>query len=124
MAVATDYLRILGELGIDTDQLLPKSGHASRILKSRDGERLPGLHFSSQNGAGYFTVNPGVATATIDWNLWQEVPPTVTVPRFDRDKHNIVPKPGQEQRALRSLLGQESSGGGLMNAVRRLFGGS
>ena len=32
MADATNYLRILGELGIDTDQLQPNQDHSSRIL--------------------------------------------------------------------------------------------
>jgi hypothetical protein len=121
MAAATDYLRILGELGIDTDQLWPKSGHGSRILKNRNGERFPGLYFNRQNEAGYFTISPGVASVEIDWNLWQEVPPAIAVPYFDRDKNNIVPKPGQERQALRSLLGQ-SSGGGLMNTLKAWFG--
>ena len=37
MAAANDYMRILGELGVDTGQLCAKIGtFASRILKSTD----------------------------------------------------------------------------------------
>lgn len=123
MAAANDYLRILGELGVDTDQLAPKSGLASRILKSADGERVPGIYVNRQGGGVYFTVNPGAATVEIDWNLWQNVSSEVAVPYFDQGKHNIVPRPGMEERALRSLLGLPA-GGGFMNFLRRLFGGS
>ena len=122
MAAATDYLRILGDLGIDTDQLEPKQDHSSRLLKGRDGQRYSGLYLNRQAGITYFAVNTGAATVEIDWNLWQAVPPSVTVPRFDLDKHNIVPKPGQERRAIQSLLGI-SSGGGFMNFLKGLFGG-
>ena len=121
MADATNYLRILGELGIDTDHLQPKSAHSSRILKGRDGQRFAGLYFNRQGGVGYFTLNPGVATTEVDWNLWQNVPSSISVPYFDRDKHNIVPKPGQERRALQSLLGI-SSGRGLLEFLKSLFG--
>ena len=121
MAAANDYLRILGELGVDTGQLWPRLGHSGRILRNRTGERFPGLYFNRQGGVSYFTINPAVATVAIDWNLWQEVPPSITVPHFDRDKHNIVPRPGMEQRALRSLLGLPS-GGGLMEFLRSIFG--
>ena len=123
MAAATDYLRILDELGIDTDQLRTTQAHSSRILKGKDGERIPGLYFSRQAGVSYFTANPGVVTVEIDWNLWQNAPPDIAVPYFDRDKHNIVPRPGQERRALASLLGQPS-GGGFMGFLKKLFGGS
>ena len=123
MADATNCLRILGELGIDTDQLWPTSGHSSRIVKGRDGERFPGLYFNQQAGNCYFTVNPAAATVAIDWALWQEAPHSIAVPYFDRGKHNVVPRPGQEQRALRSLLGI-SSGGGFMNFLKSLFGKS
>ena len=121
MADATVYLRILGELGIDTDQLWPNLGHSGRILRKRSGERFPGLYFNRQGQVCYFTLNPRVATVEVDWNLWQEVPDSISVPHFDQDKHNIVPNPGQEQRALRSLLGAPS-GGGFLNALKRLFG--
>ena len=121
MADATAYLRILGELGIDTDQLWPNLGHSGRILRKRSGERFPGLYFNRQGQVCYFTLNPRVATIQVDWTLWQEVPASIAVPHFDLDKHNIVPNPGQEQRALRSLLGI-SSGGGPMNALKSLFG--
>ena len=121
MAAATDYLRILGDLGIDTDQSGPRQDNSSRLLRGRDGQRYPGLHLNRQAGITYFAVNPGVATAEIDWNLWQETPPSVSIPRFDLDKHNIVPKPGQERQALQSLLGVSSSGG-LLNFLKGLFG--
>ena len=123
MAAATDYLRILEELGIDTEQLRSTQSHSSRILKGRDGQRFPGLYFNRQAGISYFTVNSGVAAVEIDWNLWQGVPSAIAVPYFDRGKHNVIPRPGQERRALQSLLGL-SSGGGLMGFLRKLFGGS
>ena len=122
MAAATDYLRILDELGIDTEQLRPVQAHSSRILKGKDGQRFPGLYFNRQGAVSYFTVNPGVAAVDVDWNLWQNAPSSVTIPRFDRGKHNIVPRPGQERRAFQSLLGLPS-GGGFMGFLRRLFGG-
>ena len=121
MAAATDYLQILGDLGIDTDQTWPRLGHTGRILRTTEGVRFSGLYFNHQGGVCYFTVNPRVATVEIDWNLWQVAPPSVTIPHFDLDKHNIVPKPGQERRALQSLLGI-SSGGGLMGFLRGRFG--
>ena len=121
MAAATDYLRILEELGIDTDQQRPNQAHASRILKGRNGERYPGLHINRQSGITYFTVNPSVATVTIDGNLWQNVPQTISVPYFDREKHNIVPRPGQERPALRSLLGMAQEGG-FMNSLKAWIG--
>ena len=121
MAAANDYLRILGELGVDTGQLAPKSAFASRILKSTGGERLPGIYVNRQGGSVYFTVNPGAATVEVDWNLWQNVSSEVVVPYFDRGKHNIVPRPGMEQRALRSLLGLPPSRG-LMEFLRSIFG--
>ena len=121
MADATNYLRILGELGIDTDQLQPKSGHSSRILKGRDGQRHSGIHFNRQGGIAYFTLNPAAAAVEIDWNLWQDVSSSVAVPYFDRDKHNVVPKQGQEERALRSLLGLPPNRG-LMEFLRSIFG--
>lgn len=105
MATANDYLRILEELGIDTDQLWPKLGHTGRILRMRSGAKYSGLYFNHQQGTCYFTLNPRVATVTIDWNLWQNVPPAIEVPHFDLDKDNIVPRVGQERQALRSLLG-------------------
>ena len=105
MATTADYLRILEELGIDTNQLWPRLGHTGRILRTRTGEQYRGLYFNHQEGFCYFTINPRVATVNIDWNLWQNVPPAIAVPDFDRDKHNIVPNPGQERQALRSLLG-------------------
>ena len=123
MATATDYLRTLEELGIDTGQLRPSQSHASRILKGRNGERFPGLFVNRQVGITYFSVNPAVATVTVDWNLWQNVPATIAVPYFDRDKQNIVPKPGQERQALRSLLGLPPEGG-FMNFLKKLFGRS
>ena len=122
MAAATDYLQILGDLGIDTDQSGPRQANSGRILKGKDGQRYSGIYLNRQAGITYFAVNPGAATVEIDWNLWQAVPTSVSVPRFDLDKHNIVPKPGQEQRALRSLLGM-SSGGGFLNFLKGLFGG-
>ena len=121
MADATVYLRILGELGIDTDQIWPNLGHSGRILRKRSGERFPGLYFNRHGQVCYFTLNPRVATAQVDWTLWQEVPASIAVPHFDQDKHNIVPNPGQEQRALRSLLGIPS-GGGILNGLKSLFG--
>lgn len=121
MADATNYLRILGELGIDTDHLWPNLGHSGRILRKRDGERFPGLYFNRQGAVCYFTLNPRVATVQIDWNLWQNVPDSIAVPHFDEDKHNIVPKPGQERRALQSLLGI-STGRGLLEFLKSLFG--
>ena len=123
MATATDYLRILEELGIDTDQLWPKLGHSGRILRTRSGERYSGLYFNHQGDVCYFTVNPRVATVTVDWNLWQDVPATVAVPYFDRDKQNVVPRPGQERQALRSLLGPPPEGG-FLNSLKKLFGRS
>ncbi|MDE2779694.1 MAG: hypothetical protein OXI91_08470 [Chloroflexota bacterium] len=121
MAAATDYLRILGDLGIDTDQSGPRQDNSSRILRGKDGRRYSGLHLNRQAGITYFVVSPGAAAAEIDWNLWQEAPPSVSIPRFDLDKQNIVPKPGQERRALQSLLGVSSSGG-LLNFLKGLFG--
>lgn len=123
MAAATDYLRILEELGVDTDQLRPTQAHASRILKGRDGQRFSGLYVNRQAGVTYFTVTPGVATAEVDWNLWQQAPPSIAVPYFDRDKQNIVPRPGQERQALRSLLGLPPEGG-FLNFLKKLFGRS
>ena len=123
MAAATDYLSTLEELGIDTGQSRPGHSHASRILRGRDGERFPGLYVNRQAGVTYFSVNTAVATVTVDWNLWQNVPATVTAPYFDRDKQNIVPRPGQERQALRSLLGLPQEGG-FMNILKRLFGRS
>ena len=105
MADANVYLRVLGELGIDTGQLAAKSDHAGRILRDRDGQRVPGLYINRQGGTSYFSINPGVATVELDWGLWQEAPPGVAVPFFDRDKHNVIPRPGQERPALRNLLG-------------------
>ncbi len=123
MADATNYLRILEELGIDTDQLWPRLGHTGRILRTKTGERFPGLYVNHQEGISYFTLNPRVATVEIDWNLWQNVPAAVTIPHFDRDKNNIVPRPGQERQALRSLLGIPPEGG-FLNFLRNLFGRS
>jgi len=123
MAAPTDYLRILEELGVDTDQLRPIQAHASRILKGRDGQRFSGLYVNRQAGVTYFTVTPGVATAEVDWNLWQQAPSAITVPYFDRDKRNIVPRPGQERQALRSLLGLPPEGG-FLNFLKKLFGRS
>ena len=94
MAAATDYLRILGDLGIDTDQSGPRQDNSSRILRGKDGRRYSGLHLNRQAGITYFVVSPGAAAGEIDWNLWQEAPPSVSIPRFDLDKHNIVPKTG------------------------------
>ena len=105
MAAATDHLRILDELGIDTEQLRSTGGHSSRILKGKDGQRYPGLYFNRQAGTSYFTVNSGVAAVEIDWNLWQNAPPSISVPYFDRDKHNVVPRPGQERRHCRVCWG-------------------
>lgn len=123
MAATADYLRTLKELGIDTAQLRPIRGHASRILKGTDGERITGLYINRQAGVSYFTVDTNVATVAIDWNLWQSVPTTIAVPYFDRDKANIIPRPGQEQPALRSLLGLPSEGG-FLNFLKNLFGRS
>ena len=121
MAAATDYLRILGDLGIDTDQSGPRQDNSSRILRGKDGQRYSGLHLNRQAGITYFVVDPGAATVEIDWSLWQEAPASVSIPRFDLDKHSIVPRPGQERQALQSLLGVPSSGG-LMNFLKGLFG--
>lgn len=123
MATATEYLRILEELGIDTDQLWPKLGHTGRILRNRSGEKYSGLYFNHQQGVCYFTLNPRVATVTINWNLWQNVPSAIEVPYFDRDKDNIVPRAGQERQALRSLLGLPPEGG-FLNSLKKLFGRS
>lgn len=123
MQAAPDYLRTLEELGVDTGQMQPGQAQASRILRGRDGERFPGIHVNRQAGITYFTVDSGVATVAVDWNLWQNAPPSIAVPYFDRDKHNIVPRPGQERQALRSLLGLPPEGG-LMNFLRNLFGRS
>ena len=123
MAATTDYLRILEELGVDTGQMRTSAAHASRILKGRDGEGFTGLYVNRQAGITYFTVNPEVATVEVDWSLWQNVPSAIAVPYFDRDKHNVVPRPGQERQALRSLLGLPPEGG-FLNFLRNLFGRS
>ena len=104
MATTADYLTILEALGIDTDKLWPNLGSTGWILRKRSGEQYPGLYFNHRKDVCYFTLNPRVATVTIDWSLWQNVPPTIAVPHKDRDKHNIVPMPGQDRQALRSLL--------------------
>ena len=123
MASAADYVRILEELGIDTNQLWPRLDHTGRILRTRSGERYSGLYFNHHGGICYFTVNPRVATVNIDWKLWQEVPPTIAVPHYDHDKHNIVPRPGQERRALRTLLSLPANRG-FLNSLRKPFGRS
>ncbi len=123
MAATTDYLRILEDLGVDTGHMRTSAAHASRILKEKDGEGFTGLYINRQAGITYFTVNPEVATVEVDWNLWQTVPSAIAVPYFDRDKQNIVPKPGQEREALRSLLGLPPEGG-FLHFLRNLFGRS
>ena len=123
MAATTDYLHILEELGVDTGQMRTSAAHASRILKGRDGEGFTGLYVNRQAGITYFTVNPEVATVEVDWSLWQNVPSAIAVPYFDRDKHNVVPRPGHERQALRSLLGLPPEGG-FLNFLRKLFGRS
>ncbi len=100
-----DYLRTLDELGMDTDQLWPNLGHSGRTMRKKSGRRFSGLYFNQWQGVCYFTLDPRVSDMVIDWNLWQDVPPAITVPPHDLDKYNFVPKQGLEREALQSLLG-------------------
>ena len=104
MFEASDYLHILDALGVDTDQFWPTLGHSGRILRTKSGRQFPGLYFNRRKEVCYFVLNQRVATVEIDWDLWEDFPSTL-VPQHDHDKYTIVPKPGLERRALRSLLG-------------------
>ena len=105
MTDVADYVRILEELGIDTDQLWPTLGHTGRILRTRGGRSFHGLYFNHRQRICYFTLNPRIATVEIDWNLWRDGLSLIEIPPYDRDKYNVVPKQGLERMALRSLLG-------------------
>lgn len=102
---ASEYLRILEDLGVDVDYLTERHEvNSGRALKMRGERRSIGVYFNRNRRVGiYFAVVPNSAV-TIDWTLWNDLPAS-EVKATDRQCSNVYPNPGIERRALRQLLG-------------------
>ena len=100
MTEASEYLRILEDLGVDTSGLVANN---SRVLRMLDGRKVDGVYFNrNRDGVLYLVVNSN-STVTVDRRLWRTLPDE-QVKLKDRGRCNIYPNPGMERQALRGLL--------------------